>query len=101
MDYDRWLQQPYEDAANRSAAIEEMIEDVLQEDEFNPCNPNTFIDAILEGCLDGKEDAIKAALDNEEVGHAALGTVMYEAVYQFCYDRAEDEAAKRYNDNLG
>ena len=100
-DYDRWLEQPYHEAAERSAAIEAMIEDVLAEDEYSPTNVETFFEAINDGCLEPLSDKLQAALKDDEVGFGKLGSVIYNAVYDFCYKRAEDEAARRYNEGLG
>lgn len=102
MDYDQWLQQPYVDAAARSAEIEAMVEDVLKEDEFNPLNSEVFCLALSEGVIDDIPDTVLTqALNDPEVGHAKLGKLMYEAVYRWCYKCAENEAAMRYNSRLG
>lgn len=102
MDYDRWLQQPYDEAAQRTAAIEQMIEDVLKEDEFNPLKAETFCTAISEGVIDDIPKAVlEEALNDPNPGFAKLGRLVYEAVYRWCYASADDEAAHRYNNSLG
>jgi hypothetical protein len=99
MNYDQWLEQPYDERAKASASIEKMIEQVLDEPEFNPCNAHTFWEAIDGGVLATVPlNKFQAALENPEVGHAALGTVVFNAVYEWCYKQAENEAAKRYNE---
>lgn len=100
-DYDRWLEQPYQEAAERDDAIEQLVEQVLEEEEFDPTNVETFFEAINDGCLEPLADKLQAALKDPNVGHAALGKVIYDAVYEYCYDRAEKEAAERYNSGLG
>lgn len=99
-DYDRWLEQPYQEAAERSAAIEALVEEVLDEDEFNPMNVTTFLSAIDDAVLHGVKEKLQVALADPEVGHAQLGKVIYDAVYDYCYDQADNEAARRYNEGL-
>ncbi len=102
MDYDQWLQQPYVDAAARSAEIQKIVEEVLQEDEFNPLKNEVFCMALSEGVIDDVPDnVLTQALNDPEVGHNKLGTLIYEAVYRWCYKCAENEAAQRYNSRLG
>ena len=98
VDYDRWLEQPYQEQADRSAAIEAMVEDVLKEEEYDPTNVETFFEAINDGCLEPLSDKLQAALSDPEPGFAKLGAVIYDAVYDYCYKRADDEAARRYNE---
>jgi hypothetical protein len=98
MNYDQWLEQPYDERAKASASIEKMIEQVLDEPAFNPCHIQTFMDAVAEGALDDKRSELQNALLNPEVGHAALGNAVYNAIYDWCYQQAENEAAKRYNE---
>jgi hypothetical protein len=100
-DYDRWLQQPYEDAAERAAAIDSIVEEILDEEEFNPANAETFLEAICEGCLEDFADKLQVALDDPKPGHAELGKVIYNAVYDYWQKRAEDEAVRRYDNRDG
>jgi len=100
-DYDRWLEQPYQEQAARDDAIEFLVEQVLQEEEFDPTNPDTFLQAIDDATLYGVREKLAIALKDPNVGHAALGKVIYDAVYEHCYRKAEDEAANRYNSGLG
>lgn len=102
MDYDKWLQQPYDDRAKMSASIEKEIEVVLQEEKYNPLHWETFLTAVDEGALNEIPiQKLITALEDPAVGHSAIGTVVYNAVYDWCYKQAENEAAKRYNDRLG
>lgn len=100
-DYDRWLEQPYQEQAERDDAIEHLTEQVLEEKEFDPTNVDTFLAAIDDAVLYGAKDKIAQALKDPNPGHAALGNVIYEAVYQYWYSQAEEEAANRYNQGLG
>lgn len=101
MDFDRWLEEPYDRRARESAAIEREIEQILNEPKFNPCNVHTFWEAIDGGVLANVPlKKFQLALESPEVGHAALGTVVFNAVYDWCYQQAENEAAKRYNEGI-
>jgi len=98
MDFDRWLQQPYDDRARASESIRQEIERILMEPEYNPCNVKTFIEGIENGALDDSRAALKSALESPEVGHAALGSVVFNAVYDWCYKQADNEAARRLHE---
>ena len=100
-DYDRWLEQPYQEAAERDDAIEQLTEEVLAEEEYDPTNADTFLSAIDDAVLYGVQEKIAQALKDPNPGFAALGAVIYEAVYQYCHSKAEEEAANRYNSGLG
>jgi hypothetical protein len=100
-DYDRWLEQPYQEAAERDEAIERLVEEVLEEDEYDPTNADTFLQAIDDAVLYGIKEELAKALKDPNVGHAALGKVIYDAVYDYCYKQADNEAARRYNEGLG
>jgi hypothetical protein len=101
MDFDRWLEQPYDERAKASAAIEREIERILDEPAFNPSNVETFWEAIDGGVLANvSKDDFRKALESPEVGHNALGTLVFNAVYDWCYKQAENEAANRYNERI-
>ena len=100
-DYDRWLEQPYQEQAARDDAIEHEIERVLQEEEYDPTNADTFLNAVDDAVLYGVMEKLAAALKDPTPGHAALGKVIYDAVYEYCYTQAESEAVRRYNEGLG
>ena len=100
-DYDRWLEQPYQEQAARDDAIDAMVEEVLKEDDFDPTNVDTFLQAIDDATLYEVQEKLAEALKDPEPGFAKLGAVIYNAVYEYCYRQAENEAVKRYNDGLG
>jgi len=99
-DYDRWLEQPYQDKADRDDAIDAIVEDVLKESGFDPTNSETFLQAIDDAVLYSAVEKIEAALKSPKPHFAELGSAIYDAVYQYCYDMAEKEAVKRYDDGL-
>lgn len=90
-DYDRWLEQPYQEAAERDDAIDEMVEALMQ-DECDPQNVDVFLDALANDCL------AKTSLDEAlKAGHEALGRVIADAVHAYCVTQAENLAVERYN----
>lgn len=97
-DYDRWLEQPYQEQAERDDAIDAIVEEVLQEPEFDPTNADTFLQAIDDATLYEVQEKLAEALKDPEPGFAKLGSVIYNAVYEYCHRNAENEAVKRYND---
>lgn len=100
-DYDRWLEQPYQEQAARDDAIEQLVEQVLQEEEYDPTHADTFLQAIDDAVLYAVKEKLALALKDPTPGHAALGKVIYDAVYDYCYNQADNEAARRYNEGLG
>lgn len=96
-DYDRWLEQPYQEQAERDDGIESLLEQILEEDEYSPTNAEAFLEAIAEGCLEEHSDKLQAALNDPAVGHAKLGTVVYNAVYDYWLEKAKEEAVRRYD----
>ena len=99
-DYDRWLEQPYQEQAERDDAIDAIVEEVLKEDDFDPTNVDTFLQAIDDATLYEVQEKLAEALKDPEPGFAKLGSVIYNAVYDYCHRQAESEAVKRYNDGL-
>lgn len=102
MSYDTWLQKHYIEAYEKSNAIEQIIEEVLSEKDFDPTDRNNFLIAINDAVLDNiPEKRLQDVLDDPDVGFAVLGRMIYEAVYDYYYKQAENEAAHRYNSRLG
>jgi hypothetical protein len=91
--YDRWLEKPYQDACAKQEAIEEVVEELLQ-DECNPQNPSVFLEAINEGaCLDN--DFVHSRLaEILAKGHsyADIGELVYDAVVEYCESTANTRA---------
>lgn len=91
--YDRWLEQPYQEAAERDDAIDEMVESLMQ-DECDPQNVDVFLDALANECLEKIPLKLAEAL---KAGHEALGRVIADAVRDYCVTQAENLAVERYN----
>ncbi len=94
--YDRWLEAPYQEACERSDAIDEIAEQ-LMEDECNPHDVDVFLDAIDNACLHAVKEKLAQAIAVGVSGHEAVGKVVWDAVYQHCADQADSIAADRYN----
>ena len=69
-DYDRWLEQPYQEQAERDDAIDAIVEEVLQEPEFDPTNADTFLQAIDDATLYEVQEELAKALKDPEPGFA-------------------------------
>lgn len=71
MDYDRWLEQPYQDQCDMDNALEE-IEQELLEGEYNPNHFDNFVEAIAEASQDNIEtiDDYMAQREFEKLGRA-------------------------------
>ena len=103
VNYDAWLEKPYQDQCRDADAFEAAIEEVMQEPEFDPLNVKTFLAAIDDACLYAIKDEIAKELQADydpKMGMKMLGELIFNAVYDRCYELAEKEAIKRYNDNL-
>lgn len=93
--YDRWLEKPYQDACDRQDAIDEIIEELL-DDELDWRNPSVFLEAINEGaCLDSKDihTRLKEILAQGH-SYADIGELVYDAVLEYCNTTAEARARR-------
>lgn len=98
MNYDDWLEAPYQDAEARAEAIDSLAEHLLDGD-YQPENIDNFLDAIDNGCLSGKDivSKLEQAIAVGVSGYEAIGKVVWDAVYEYMADRANAEAVRRYN----
>jgi len=91
--YDRWLEQPYQESCAEQEAIEEVIDELL-EDECNPQNASVFMEAINEGaCLDS--DRVHARLKEilaQGHSYADIGELVWDEVFSYCQANAADRA---------
>lgn len=99
-EYDRWLEQPYQEAAERDEAIDAEVERLLSE-EYDPLNIENFYEAIMFDVLGQYEEQIAKALVDPTPNFDALGRVVFDAVYAHWRNKAEALAAHRYNSGLG
>jgi hypothetical protein len=97
MNYDTWLERPYQEAAERDHAIEQEVERLL-EDEYDIKKFDVFVDAIANDCMHMAKSEIEQAL---AVGDKhLLGELIFDAVAEQLDQWAESEAANRYNNGL-
>lgn len=99
MNYDDWLEQPYQEQAERDEAIDAEVERLL-EDDHNPLDVSNFIDAICDDCLASYEERLDEALTDPNPHFEALGRVLFDAVYAYWRNKAESLAAERYNSGM-
>lgn len=88
--YDRWLEQPFQETCAKQEAVDELVEELLN-GECNPQNLDTFMEAINEGaCLTGKEfgESLKKILDKGH-SYADIGELVWDAVSVYCEETAE------------
>lgn len=91
--YDKWLEQPFQEACAKQEAIEEVAEELLA-DECNPQNPSVFMQAINEGgCLDNPHvfEQLKTILAKGH-SYADIGELVYDAVLAYCNATADMRA---------
>lgn len=93
MNYDDWLEAPFQEAEARANAIDSITESLLSGD-YQPENIDNFNEALGEGCLDTEvvQEKLKAAIAVGVFGHQAIGKVIWDAVYAYWYDQAAKKA---------
>lgn len=97
--YDRWLEQPYQDKCNEEDAIDQEVEALLA-DEYDIKKFDVFMDAINNDCL-YKEPHLNQITEALKTGdRLALGQAIFDAVSAQCDSWAEDHAVDRYNQGL-
>jgi hypothetical protein len=94
--YDRWLEAPYQEAAERADALDEIAE-ALMEDECNPRDVDVFMEALANDCLEGVRAKLELAIADGNKGKEKIGEVIWDAVYAWCADQAENLAVEHYN----
>lgn len=97
--YDRWLEQPYQDRYAEEDAIDQEVEALLA-DEYDIKKFDVFMDALNNDCLH-QEPFHQQIIDALQTGdRVALGQAIFDAVSKQCDSWAEDHAADRYNRGL-
>ena len=97
--YDRWLEQPYQDKYDEEDAIDQEVEALLA-DEYDIKKFDVFMDAIANDCLHDQKvkQQITEALQTGD--RLALGQAIYDAVSEELESWATDHAVDRYNKGL-
>jgi len=97
--YDRWLEQPYQDKYDEEDAIDQEVEALLA-DEYDIKKFDVFMDAIANDALYAEEHqkAITKALQTGD--RLALGQAIFDAVAVMLDSWANDHAVDRYNQGL-
>lgn len=94
--YDRWLEQPYQDKYAQDDAIDQEVEALLA-DEYDIKKFEVFMEAINNDCL-YEEKVQKQITEALQTGdRLALGQAIFDAVAQKLDNWAENEAVDRYN----
>ena len=100
MNYDDWLEQPYQEAAERDEAIDAEVERLL-EGECNPHDAECFLGAIDDACLYSiPKEKIAEAIAIGVCGFEAIGKIVWQSVCEHLRAQAESIAADRYNKGL-
>ena len=97
--YDRWLEQPYQERYAEEDAIDQEVEALLA-DEYDIKKFDVFMDAIANDALyaDKYQKLITDALQTGD--RLALGQAVFDAVAEMLDRWAEDHAVDRYNQGL-
>ena len=98
MNYDDWLEAPYQQAEATAYAIDSITEDLLSGD-FSPENIDNFLEAIAEGALetDAARAAIAPTIEVGQTDFALIGKAVWNAVYSHIHDKAAERALEIYN----
>lgn len=92
MDYDRWLEKPYQDQCDRDNALDD-IEQELLEGEYNPNHYDNFAEAIGEATPDEIE-TIEDWLERGEF--EKLGRMLWCISLAYWEKQAQDKAPEVY-----
>ena len=95
--YDRWLEAPYQEAAERDEAIDAEAERLL-DDEYDIKKFDVFVDALANDCIYMAKTEIEEALAKGDKHR--LGELIFDSVSEQLNLWAETEAADRYNKRL-
>ncbi len=96
-DYDRWLEQPYQEAADRDDAIDAEVERLLS-DEYDIKKFDVFLDALANDCIHMAKTEIEQALATGDKHR--IGELIYDSVAEQLSHWAESDAAERFNQGL-
>ncbi len=92
MNYDSWLEQPYQDQYDEDEKIDCRVEELMKED-YKPTDFNNFAESISEA---SKED-VETVEDYLEKGEfEKLGRKLW----SICYERMERQATNHAVENL-
>ena len=92
MNYDSWLEAPYQERYAEEDKIDERVEELMSEDY----NPNTF-DNFIESISEADKTDIETIEDYLEKGEfEKLGRKLW----SICYDRMEKQATDHAVENL-
>lgn len=90
--YDRWLEQPYNEQARQDEEFQELL-DTLLETEYNIDNFDNFMEAIQDECLYKQREAIEDALYTKDTHQ--LGRIIYHSVLEWLEVMATREAERQ------
>lgn len=95
MNYDQWLEQPYQDAEDEAYAIDSISEQLFKED-CSPFDVDNFIFAVDEGCLNDVIDKLKEAVKKGDDDPELLGKIVWHAVREYWATEADKQAEEIY-----
>ena len=88
MNYDAWLEQPYEQQAQQDAEFQEQLDELLNT-KYRIDNIDNFMEALQDEILYKKKEAIEDALYNKDTHQ--LGRIIYSEVLDWLEVMAERE----------
>lgn len=92
MNYDSWLEQPYQDKYDEDDKIDSRVEELMKED-YKPEDFNNFVESISEA----KKEDIEIIEDYLEQGEfEKLGRKLW----SICYERMESQANSHAAEDL-
>jgi len=92
MDYDRWLEKPYQDQCDRDNALEAIEEELLKGD-YNPDSFDNFVEALSE--VDQEQiETLEDYIEQRE--YEKLGRALWCISLEYWEKQAQDKASEVY-----
>lgn len=93
--YDNWLEAPYQEQADKDAAIDEIADNLMQ-GECDPQDVDVFLSAVIDNdCLYPIKEKLQKILSQGQ-GYLALGEAIWDAVHDHQRDIARQMAVEQY-----
>jgi hypothetical protein len=98
--YDDWLEQPFQEAEARLDAIEYRTDELCEVGgDWDAQDPDNFINAIADGCLDAHKTELADILATGQ-GYTRMGEMLWSAVCEYCREQAEHQATCEIDEGI-